>query len=596
MGKDKRKAPGSSVTVGEAALFRLMLFPEDCLESDIMYPNCPNTEKFNPQGGEEVFTPNWSQTGPAVFPSTHRCAGLTVNDLSNDAMQLFIAIFGDATNAMICENKNTQGTVGKDVPYRLVSPEGTYNFILPLTMKTAGVAPITVELKPISAVYDISALVPFQAATAANFCFNVLPNGFPTTTAGTMSAHGLILPYAEWDAHHGIWLDESGVSSGAAVGPVNGVSTAISQAQAQALSSAAYCIDSGEDLSVGGPVGWQPWATNDTLSLQMYQFNEDDGTETTWNIVITIVAAQGGATGYRVPLAFFPTNGSDYCYFVASAESVAAPTNTPVGNQVLRRSLCISMTSCGGIFEHHMAPYMNDRHNLGMWTSTMSLGASIRFPNWTANYGKGGIGVVRQGRTNTYWQAQGLDQQLPGGAYQFNATVGRGEQEIVETKFGERMWLGITGRPSLFFQHDIDNVSQKLNFSGYGTVPPAQFNVKFSARARTYGVQVLKSPGTGANAAAGGIQPAQAFEGILAHKWTGISTDEAIGIMEQKLPYGFSEAEWNAAATRAATMLRGGPTDSVSMEYYLNSENWQMKKQDGLWNPDWKGTIKNRHF
>lgn len=590
----------------EEVLLRMMLFPEDVVLLPIQYPNVPNTQYSNPQGGTETIPATWPQTGALTFASTHRNTGRTINDLSGDPLQLFIVIKDEVTNIARIENKNPSG---KDVPYSAVSPEGTRNFIIPAVVIGTGVAPITTELKPISAVFDPTALSLFQTATASGWLFNAaitananfsFPTGLAAQQAQSLAAHGLILPVGKFDGHHGLFLDETGVTGAGTAGlgatptPQNslgagvagsGASGIFNLADSQNLAASCFVIATGDTLTGGSssaPIGWGQWVVNDTLSVNMYQFNEDDNTEATWSFQVTIASGQNAA---NVPLAFVPTNGSDLYYFVVSAEVTTALAAGATIN--VKRSIRISFTCCGGIFEHHMAPYINDAYVLGSWVETRSLATSVSCANFTADYGKSGLALYRQCDPGSYWQEQGLDQRLPGGPYQFNCSV-RGVSKI-EMTYGERGWLGICGRERLFWRKNIGTISQNANLGGNlgagagvpGSTPA--YNVCYDAQNENIGVMVLKSNGVGNATNAIGITPAQGIEIQLAHKWEGKNADRSKGVMEQRLPMGLTEAQWNAVGDRASTMMRAGPADSVNMQYYLDSENWREKMQQGTW-------------
>lgn len=595
MGKRKETEMASAGAPGSLreALLQMMLFPETVTKAPFQYPNSPNTQYSNPQGGIEVFTLNWPQTGKLVFPSGHRCVNLTINDLSNDPLQIFLCVKDEATNIARVENKNP---LGKDVPYSCVSPEGTRNFIIPASL--AGSNAVPVELRPISAVYDPTALGLFATLQNAGFMMVNLGTAFPTTLvnqqANSMAAHGLILPVGKWQNHHGMYLDACGVGNpGTApiATPAYTTTTGIiTQANAQATSSAFFCIATGDNLAGGSgsaPNGWAAWADQDELSVQVFQFNEDDDTEATWSFQLTVTTAQISAAGsaFNMPLAVIPSNGSDLYYFVVAAQAAAAVTGTPN----LRRNLRISFTSCGGVFEHHMAPYINDAIVLGNWLETRVLGVSISAANFTADYGKAGLALYRQCDPGSYWQDQGLSQRLPGGPYGYNASL-EGVSKI-EAMYGERGWLGICGRERLFWRKNIGTISANASLgSNLGALAGAAgaqptYNVCYDAENENLAVMVLKSNGTGTLAAGStvGITPQQGFEVTLATKWEGKNVERSKGVMAQRLPTGFTEAMWDEVAKEAATMLRAGPADSVNLQYYLESKDWREKLQNRQW-------------
>lgn len=599
----------SSMEINPAALemlvMRMMIFPESTSMVPMQYPNSPNTQASNPQNTFEKYTPTWSQTGFVNYPSTHRCAGQQVSDAINQPLQLWNALFDEVTNASIRESKNAVpgGAIGLDLPYSWISPEGTTNFILPVTYAgVTGYAPVTHELKPSCAVFDPSVLTLMNTlptgTTAANWAFNTL-SGWPpgTTNAGCIAGHGLILPHGEFDGHKCMWNDKTAASppnsttTPAIATPVaavsSGQSAAVGLGSAQTISSSCHVIATG-DLLTNLP-GYQQWALGDVLAVDLYQFNEDDSDEPTFSFQTAVNASMPNPLPANYPLLYVPTPTSDYWYYIVSVTSAGAPSQPGGGNPFtanlnIKRSIRIGQTTCGGYMGHNMVPAINTPSLVGLWSATRMLASSLNAENWTSYFALGAKVVFRQAEIGTFWQAQGIDQNLPGGPYQFNASQPGEEDDTF--KRGERGFLGIAGRERLFWRTNMDITSTNLPTAQFGTQSQGNFNISFSLRDRNYAIQVLVSPGIGmaaqGNGVTGGIQAPQALEITFTNQWEAKTQPGAAQVLARRLPVGTEEI-WNRAAARVATMKRAGRSLDANMEYYLASENWQVRKQQGRW-------------
>lgn len=573
----------------EMLIMKMMIFPESTAMVPMQYPNSPNTQPSNPQNTFEKHTPVWSQSGYLNYPSTHRCVGLQVSDAINQPLQLWNAIFDEVTNASLRESKNAipNGPIGLDLPYSWISPEGTTNFVLPVVLSTtAGYAPVSHELKPSCAVFDPNVLTlmnaPPSGTSTADFAFGALtnwPNGL--SNAGTVAGHGLILPHGEFDGHKCMWNDKTAAPGSAATNvPVSalgtGQSAAVTLAAQQSISSSCHVLATG-DLLTSLP-GWQPWAVGDVLAVDLYQFNEDDSDEPTFSVQTVTIAAHASA---NVPILFLPTPTSDYYYYMVSVTTRTAASQ-PSGftaNINIKRSLRVGQTTCGGYMGHQMVPAINTPSLVGLWSATRMLAAALNAENWTSFYALGAKVVFRQAEIGTFWQAQGIDQNLPGGPYAFNASQ-PGEEDDTFKK-GERGYLGIAGKERMIWRTNMDITSTNLPTAQFGTQTQGNFNIGFSLRDRNYAVQVLVSPGV-STTATGNIQPPQSLEITFTNQWEGKTQPGASQILARRLPVGTEEI-WARAATRVATMKRAGPSMSASMEYFLATENWMLLKQNGRW-------------